>query len=72
MSLFAAIFLIFLSFAGGYCLSGMLGAGTMEDLQRENSQMKEEIIRLKNQNKALHRDIELIQKEARLKQSIKV
>ena len=35
MSLFTAIFLIFLSFAGGYCLSGMLGAGTMEDIQRE-------------------------------------
>jgi len=72
MSLFAAIFLIFLSFAGGYCLSGMLGAGTMEDIQRENSQMREEIIRLKNQNKALRKDMELIQKETRFKESIKV
>ena len=41
MSLFTAIFLIFLSFAGGYCLSGMLGAGTTEDLRREVSYLEE-------------------------------
>ncbi len=72
MSLFTAVFLIFLSFAGGYCLSGMLGAGTTEDLQRENAHLRDETIKLKNQNKALRKDMELIQKEARFKESIKV
>lgn len=72
MNIFTAIFLVLLAFAGGYCLSGMLGAGTTEDLRRENSQMKDEIIRLKNQNKALRNDMELIQKETRFKESIKV
>ena len=53
MSIFAAIFLIFLSFAGGYCLSGMLGAGTTEDLRREVEWLNSEIQTLRERNKKL-------------------
>jgi len=53
MSIFAAIFLIFLSFAGGYCLSGMLGAGTTEDLRREVQWLNSEIKSLREKNKKL-------------------
>ena len=41
MNLLLAIGLIWLAFAAGYCLSGMLGAGTTEDLRREVSYLEE-------------------------------
>ena len=41
MNLILAIGLIWLAFAAGYCLSGMLGAGTTEDLRREVSYLEE-------------------------------
>ncbi len=72
MNLALAIGLIWLAFAAGYCLSGMLGIGTKEELERENAYLRDETIKLKSQNKTLRKDMELIQKEARFKESIKV
>lgn len=72
MNLILAIGLIWLAFAAGYCLSGMLGIGTREELERENAYLRDETIKLKSQNKTLRKDMELIQKEARFKESIKV
>ena len=72
MNLLLAIGLIWLAFAAGYCLGGMLGIGTREELERENAHLRDETIKLKSQNKALRKDMELIQKEARFKESIKV
>ncbi len=44
MNLVLAIGLIWLAFAAGYyCLSGMLGAGTTEDLRREVEWLNSEI-----------------------------
>ena len=54
----------------GYCLSGMFGAGTREELERENARLRGETIKLKVENKALRKDMELIQKEARFRKSI--
>lgn len=72
MNLALAIGLIWLAFLAGYCLSGMLGIGTREELERENARLRDETIKLKSQNKTLRKDMELIQKEARFKESIKV
>ena len=71
MNLILAIGLIWLAFAAGYCLSGMLGAGTREELERENARLRGETIKLKVENKALRKDMELIQKEARFKNQLK-
>jgi hypothetical protein len=70
MNLALAIGLIWLAFVAGYCLSGMLGIGTREELERENAYLRDETIKLKSQNKTLRKDMELIQKEARFRKSI--
>jgi len=53
MNLVLAIGLIWLAFAAGYCLSGMLGAGTTEDLRREVQWLNSEIKSLREKNKKL-------------------
>jgi len=53
MNLALAIGLIWLAFAAGYCLSGMLGAGTTEDLRREVEWLNSEIQTLREKNKKL-------------------
>ena len=53
MNLILAIGLIWLAFAAGYCLSGMLGAGTTEDLRREVEWLNSEIQTLREKNKKL-------------------
>ena len=53
MNLILAIGLIWLAFAAGYCLSGMLGAGTTEDLRREVQWLNSEIKSLREKNKKL-------------------
>ena len=53
MNLVLAIGLIWLAFAAGYCLSGMLGAGTTEDLRREVEWLNSEIQTLREKNKKL-------------------
>ena len=53
MNLLLAIGLIWLAFAAGYCLSGMLGAGTTEDLRREVQWLNSEIKSLREKNKKL-------------------
>jgi len=53
MSLILALGLIWLAFAAGYCLSGMLGAGTTEDLRREVEWLNSEIQTLREKNKKL-------------------
>ncbi|WP_367362818.1 hypothetical protein [Mesotoga sp.] len=53
MNLILAIGLIWLAFAAGYCLSGMLGAGTTEDLRREVQWLNSEIQSLRERNKKL-------------------
>jgi len=53
MNLLLAIGLIWLAFAAGYCLSGMLGAGTTEDLRREVEWLNSEIQTLRERNKKL-------------------
>ncbi len=53
MNLILAIGLIWLAFAAGYCLSGMLGAGTTEDLRREVEWLNSEIQSLRERNKKL-------------------
>lgn len=53
MSLILALGLIWLAFAAGYCLSGMLGAGTTEDLRREVQWLNSEIKSLREKNKKL-------------------
>jgi len=52
MNLILAIGLIWLAFAAGYCLSGMLGAGTREELEREISFLQSEkaALRISNEN----------------------
>jgi len=65
MNLLLAIGLIWVAFISGYCLSGMLGIGTREELKMENARLRGETIKLKIENKALRKDMELIQKEAR-------
>ena len=53
MNLLLAIGLIWLAFLAGYCLSGMLGAGTTEDLRREVEWLNSEIQTLREKNKKL-------------------
>ena len=63
MNLILAIGLIWLAFAAGYCLSGMLGAGTTEDLRREVQWLNSEIQSLRERNKKLARENKKLQRE---------
>ena len=63
MNLILAIGLIWLAFAAGYCLSGMLGAGTREELERDNNWLKSEIRALKERNKNLAFENEILERE---------
>lgn len=63
MNLLLAIGLIWLAFAAGYCLSGMLGAGTREELERDNNWLKSEIKAWKERNKNLAFENERLQRE---------
>ena len=72
MNLALAIGLIWLAFAAGYCLSGMLGIGTREELERENAHLRDETIKLKSQNKALRKDMEIGRASCRERVSVVV
>ena len=63
MNLLLAIGLIWLAFAAGYCLSGMLGAGTTEDLRREVQWLNSEIQSLRERNKKLAFENKRLQRE---------
>jgi len=63
VNLILAIGLIWLAFAAGYCLSGMLGAGTTEDLRREVQWLNSEIQSLRERNKKLARENKKLQRE---------
>lgn len=65
MNLLLAIGLIWLAFLAGYCLSGMLGAGTREELERENSILKRKVV-------TLEEEISIMEKEAKFRKSMKV
>jgi cell division protein FtsB len=59
-------------FCAGYCLSGMLGYGTREDLEREAESLRHENARLMRSNLTLQEEIELMEKEARFREKTKV
>jgi len=59
-------------FCAGYCLSGMLGYGTREDLEREAEELRHENARLMRSNLTLQEEIELMEKEARFREKTKV
>jgi len=63
VNLILAIGLIWLAFAAGYCLSGMLGAGTTEDLRREVQWLNSEIQSLRERNKKLAFENKRLQRE---------
>ena len=43
-------------FCAGYCLSGMLGYGTREDLEREAEELRHENVRLMRSNLTLQEE----------------
>lgn len=59
-------------FCAGYCLSGMLGYGTREDLEREAEELRHENARLMRSNLTLQEEIELMEKEAKFREKTKV
>ena len=59
-------------FCAGYCLSGMLGYGTREGLEREAEELRHENARLMRSNLTLQEEIELMEKEARFREKTKV
>ncbi len=59
-------------FCAGYCLSGMLGYGTREELEREAEELRHENARLMRSNLTLQEEIELMEKEARFREKTKV
>jgi len=59
-------------FCAGYCLSGMLGYGTREDLEREAEELRHENARLMRSNLTLQEEIELMEKETRFREKTKV
>ena len=59
-------------FCAGYCLSGMLGYGTREDLEREAEELRHENARLMRRNLTLQEEIELMEKETRFREKTKV
>ena len=59
-------------FCAGYCLSGMLGYGTREELEREAAFLRRENARLTHSNRTLQEEIELMEKEARFREKTKV
>lgn len=65
MNLLLAIGLIWLAFLAGYCLSGMLGAGTREELERENSILKRKLA-------TLEEEVSIMEKEIKFRKSMKV
>jgi len=65
MNLLLAIGLIWVAFISGYCLSGMLGAGTREELERENSILKRKVA-------TLEEEVSIMEKEAKFRKSTKV
>ena len=65
MNLLLAIGLIWLAFLAGYCLSGMLGAGTREEFERENSILKRKVA-------TLEEEVSIMEKEIKFRKSTKV
>ncbi len=59
-------------FCAGYCLSGMLGYGTREELEREAEELRHENARLMRSNLTLQEEIELMEKETRFREKTKV
>jgi len=59
-------------FCAGYCLSGMLGYGAREDLEREAEELRRENARLMRSNLTLQEEIELMEKETRFREKTKV
>lgn len=59
-------------FCAGYCLSGMLGYGTREDLEREAESLRRENARLMRSNLTLQEEIKLMEKEAKFREKTKV
>ena len=66
------ILVSFRMLCAGYCLSGMLGYGTREDLEREAESLRRENARLMRSNLTLQEEIELMEKEAKFREKTKV
>jgi len=65
MNLLLAIGLIWVAFISGYCLSGMLGAGTREELERENGILRRKVA-------TLEEEVSIMEKEAKFKKAMKL